>query len=1066
MGDALLAGSLGVVGKGLDIKTGKVRHGNAKAEAARGQIPITKEDLKRIPYILNSYDAIGAGGNTNRGQTLIYQKQVNGTVYYVEMVHKGRGVLRSKTMWKKPSRGLVTNNRPAAFTSETEPGLIPSKSSIPFEGQNIKKDSRFSVSDPFIGTEAGTNWNETIKPFGKYGRLVTDADGNHSFVGKNGQAIKLRVTADAKEFSSWNAKDPTITLRQTDTGEFEFDHELMHGMRDLGLITDAEWRKLQGMALANIDIDQVFKEYAAVGKILDRDGLQHEVVARAAQYWRKNGIPGEAKGVMQKIEQFLHDLARGMGLSKTTGTDVARDVMKGKPLGRSVPGEARGAERFSVPEVSRNVFGENLAIKDMQTAARQFAIKTYGGKSSTNIETGWSIGFPGNSIRKAMSHAYTPEHNISMAVLPQMVEKGKYLESRPDRKGRKDLKSWHYFRSGFSVDGEEYKVWIAVKETKEGHKYYDHTIIERLDSSSSLIPGGTNSLETSAAPIVQGQPELGIQRPEGSRLSIETKGAEVKLGNTRNAVPADWDHTASKTNVTPSDARQKANRTYAAVIDDLYQVKQVDNLTQGLRADEKAYVLALNARQAGGTTKHIVTEALVDPNGNRVGESLKDITKQIPKGKEKDFENYLIYRHAPSWLDQGHEVFPASEGITSQISRQRAAVYEAQNPQFKALGDRIIGWHKQLSQSWLVDTGLISQQQYNAMNQLYPDYVPFQRELTDAESLGGFNRPKGQPVKRAQGSQRKIISPIESMIEHADRYVRAARKNGVLRAIDNQIAQDPQGLTGFIERIRPDETYDKPNVVSARINGENVRYKINDPDLFRALEALSPKGDEGVIKAARQLTRMMKILTTGSNPIFATRNIARDLPMAYIASDTLTNVPGAREVQFAWGIVDALASIVTGGRYDPRGTYRSFRAMGGGSHSSAMAADRNLLSESKASILPGYFDVRHPFRTAGRGLQGVGRGIEMFTNAFETAPRYSEYKRTVAQQGDTAAGRQQGLFNAQDVTVNFSRHGSMAKTPDAFIPYLNAALQGIDKVTRIYQKDPLLATILDGSHSL
>ena len=239
---------------------------------------------------------------------------------------------------------------PTRFQSES--GADPFNKSIPSEGQDIKKDSRFSVSDPFIRTEAGANWNETIKPFGKYGRLVTDADGNHSFVGKNGQAIKLRVTTDAKEFSSWNAKDPTITLRQTDTGEFEFDHELMHGMRDLGLITDAEWRKLQGLALAHIDIDRVFKEYAAAGKILDRDGLQHEVVARAAQHWRKNGISGEAKTVMQKIEQFLHDLARGMGLIKTTGIGVAGDVMKGKPLARSVPDlkdPFRQGARYDVP---------------------------------------------------------------------------------------------------------------------------------------------------------------------------------------------------------------------------------------------------------------------------------------------------------------------------------------------------------------------------------------------------------------------------------------------------------------------------------------------------------------------------------------------------------------------------------------------------------------------------------------------------------------------------------------------------------------------------------------------
>jgi hypothetical protein len=120
-----------------------------------------------------------------------------------------------------------------------------------------------------------------------------------------------------------------------------------------------------------------------------------------------------------------------------------------------------------------------------------------------------------------------------------------------------------------------------------------------------------------------------------------------------------------------------------------------------------------------------------------------------------------------------------------------------------------------------------------------------------------------------------------------------------------------------------------------------------------------------------------------------------------------------------------------------------------------MAADRNLLAESKASVLPGYFDLKKPITGAGRGIKAAGRGIEQFTNAVETAPRLPEYIRTVKQGGDTYASRQKGLFNAQDVTVNFSRHGSVAKDADAFVPYLNAALQGIDKLGRIYSKDPI-----------
>ena len=53
------------------------------------------------------------------------------------------------------------------------------------------------------------------------------------------------------------------------------------------------------------------------------------------------------------------------------------------------------------------------------------------------------------------------------------------------------------------------------------------------------------------------------------------------------------------------------------------------------------------------------------------------------------------------------------------------------------------------------------------------------------------------------------------------------------------------------------------------------------------------------------------------------------------------------------------------------------------------------------------------------------------------------------------------LYNANEVTTNFARQGNITKAVDAFVPYLNASVQGLDKLVRQAYKNPL-ATVGKG----
>jgi hypothetical protein len=104
------------------------RHGEGN-ETQADQIPITDNDLRNIPYIVAEPDYIEIGKKSNLGyDSLIYIKQIGkGTTYYVEEIRDNKGVLKSKTMWKK--RGAVNFHYTKAVKADPSLRIIPNPNS-------------------------------------------------------------------------------------------------------------------------------------------------------------------------------------------------------------------------------------------------------------------------------------------------------------------------------------------------------------------------------------------------------------------------------------------------------------------------------------------------------------------------------------------------------------------------------------------------------------------------------------------------------------------------------------------------------------------------------------------------------------------------------------------------------------------------------------------------------------------------------------------------------------------------------------------------------------------------
>lgn len=76
-------------------------HGSPK-EVLRGQIPITDDDLMRIPEIVASYEALTTEKNKRGQDVIIYTKTMDdGITFNVEEILLGRHELAASTMYKR-----------------------------------------------------------------------------------------------------------------------------------------------------------------------------------------------------------------------------------------------------------------------------------------------------------------------------------------------------------------------------------------------------------------------------------------------------------------------------------------------------------------------------------------------------------------------------------------------------------------------------------------------------------------------------------------------------------------------------------------------------------------------------------------------------------------------------------------------------------------------------------------------------------------------------------------------------------------------------------------------------
>jgi hypothetical protein len=563
-----------------------------------------------------------------------------------------------------------------------------------------------------------------------------------------------------------------------------------------------------------------------------------------------------------------------------------------------------------------------------------------------------------------------------------------------------------------------------AKAKREFPEFYKH-FTEKIAKEPELN-GITNKLSRL---VHEWHRQGGAERVKGS-ISFESKGKvsqavdAVKRGEAKDVI------------------KKALNDVYTKAIDELNPLKdlveEVERQTgEKIAFDDNPYMQAWLARGWVGKA-----ETLIEHGAPEHGiKSLKEILKGVGEKEHKEFSAYLVALHD---LDLHKNKQKATFDYTED-----AAVLgkNAGNERFQKAAVAIYKYQDYMLQM-LVKEGMLTAKAYHTMRKMYPHYIPFFRDMSDAGMQSFLSGGKGfidvsSPVKRFKGSTRDIIDPLESIIKNTFQFYNTIERNHVGRTFAK--LADKNGVGQIVERVHGNKAK-TDNTFNVWENGEKVTYETT-PELIQTMRMLDKDQSNMVVKIFSYPANWLRAGATLS-PEFILRNPVRDMIGASIYSKH-GFIP----------VVDTFKGLAS---FLKKGELYWEYMKSGAAHAAMVSLDRDYLGgqlrdimgrESKATKL-----IKNPLEL----LRAMSEATEMATRLAEYDNARKGYtglrNRLFGKERKPLSAREAAL-ESRDITLDFSRRGTHTKRLNQITAFFNATLQGADKMARAFKEDPRGMTV-------
>ena len=491
------------------------------------------------------------------------------------------------------------------------------------------------------------------------------------------------------------------------------------------------------------------------------------------------------------------------------------------------------------------------------------------------------------------------------------------------------------------------------------------------------------------------------------------------------------------------DVIKKAlNDVYTKAVDELNPLKdlveEVERQTgEKIAFDDNPYMQAWLARGWVGKA-----ETLIERGAPEHGiKSLKDILKGIGEKEHKEFSAYLVALHD---LDLHKNKQKATFDYTED-----AAVLgkHAGNERFQKAAVAIYKYQDYMLQM-LVKEGMLTAKAYHTMRKMYPHYIPFFRDMSDAGMQSFLSGGKGfidvsSPVKRFKGSTRDIIDPLESIVKNTFQFYNAVERNHVGRTFAK--LADKNGVGQIVERVNGNKAA-TDNTFNVWENGEKVTYETT-PELIQTMRMLDKDQSNMVAKILSYPANWLRAGATLS-PEFILRNPVRDMIGASIYSKH--------------GFIPVLDTFKGLSLFLKKGDLYWEYMKSGAAHAAMVSLDRDYLGGQLRDIMSRESKVTKLIKNPIEVLRAMSEATEMATRLAE----FDNARKGYTGVGNRLFGKdrkpltaREAALESRDITLDFSRRGSHTKKANQVIAFFNATIQGADKMARAFKEDPRGMTV-------
>ncbi len=297
--------------------------------------------------------------------------------------------------------------------------------------------------------------------------------------------------------------------------------------------------------------------------------------------------------------------------------------------------------------------------------------------------------------------------------------------------------------------------------------------------------------------------------------------------------------------------------------------------------------------------------------------------------------------------------------------------------------------------------------------------------------------------------ENKMLNAFSEAVESAEGDIKTEIENYVL----------PNPVIGKTKDGKPKRKYDKktpPGFTKVHFKKDGVdRYMVIDNAYANQLLDIKSNsrinlGDVGKLTG----TNVLRFFATSGNPLFIVGNTAVDFANILLLSDVYSNNKFKGGAELAFDFVKTFGSKV-GGTKEYKKIYEEFMEHGG-----AM----DYLSTDGLKAIGGRGKARS---AAGKAFQSYGNFMSYLGETSEVSFRvavYSKVKNNLLKDFEKENGREPSKEEMEDImneavreareTIDFSQGGSIVKSADKALPYLNAGTQGLRKAVDYAAKNP------------